>query len=338
MVHEEDFMTEITWHPGKILETSGYFWQTCTLHAAVKLDLFTIIAAGKTTSADIARAAGADQDGLRRLLNALTAMGLLTADDQGYANTRESAAYLVRTAPGYLGDMIMHHHYLVDAWRQLDQSVQTGEPVRIRSSLADDTVREAFHMGMYNNARLTAPRLVKKIDLSGRKRLLDMGGGAGTYAVFFCRQYPELTATVVDLPATRSFAEKVLNEYEMNERIEFIPCDYVNETLPGRYDAIWMSHILHSEDADTCRQMITQAYQVLETGGMTAIHDFILNNDRTGPLFPTLFSLNMLVGTPRGRAYTEKEITDMLTTAGFDQIQRLNYQGPTDSGIITAVK
>ncbi|MFP4040437.1 MAG: methyltransferase [Desulfosudaceae bacterium] len=329
-------MTETTWHPGKILETSGYYWQTCALHAAVNLDLFTIIGDDQATAPEIALAAGTDQDATARLLNALTAMGLLSVKDRAYANTKESAAYLVRSAPGYLGYMIRHHHFLVDAWRQLDQSVQTGQPVKIRSSLSDGSIKEAFLMGMFNNARLMAPRLVKQVDLSDRTRLLDMGGGPGTYAIYFCLQYPELIATVIDLPGSRVFAEKVIREYELDDRIDFRPCDYVTEDLPGTYDAVWMSHILHGENAATCRRMLEKTYQALEPGGLVAIHDFILKNDRTGPLFPALFSLNMLVATPDGRTYTEKEIFEMLDGAGFHDIKRLKYQGPTESGIITA--
>ncbi len=336
-------MTSNDWHPGSILELSGAFWKTCTLHAAVKLDVFTILDGLRLGAEEVAAQAGTGGDATARLLDALSAMGLLTKEDGLYVNTEAASAYLSKSSPQYLGYMILHHHHLVDLWKNLDKSVRTGKPVRgflagYGDEEEDEWEREAFLMGMYNNANLLAPRIVRQVDLTGRRRLLDMGGGPGTYAIWFCRQYPELTAVVFDLPTARPFAEKVIEEAGMSGRIGFAAGNYLDQDLPGGFDVVWMSHILHGESFSDCGNMVQKAYNALEAGGMVAIQEFIMDDDRSGPEFPGLFSLNMLVATDEGRAYTGKEISRMLEKSGFKDIRRLPWEGPTQSGLISAIK
>jgi SAM-dependent methyltransferase len=179
-----------------------------------------------------------------------------------------------------------------------------------------------------------APNIVPLIDLSSKRHLLDLGGGPGTYAIHFCKQYSQLNATVYDLPTTRPFADKTIRQFELTDRIQFAEGNYLNDPIEGRYDAIWLSHILHGEGPDDCRRIIQKAVNVLEPGGMIIIHDFILNNSMDGPLFPALFSLNMLLGTDSGQSYSEDQIIDMLADAGVKDTRRIAVQSPNDSGII----
>jgi len=336
-------MTSNGWHPGSILELSDAFCKACTLHAAVKLDVFTDIDTRRLSAKEVAAQAGTEDDATARLLDALTAMGFLFKEEGLYENTEAASEFLSRSSSQYLGYMILHDHHLVDLWRNLDESVRTGKPVR--GFLAEDGAeeedeeeREAFLMGMYNNANITAPEIMRQVDLKGRKRLLDMGGGPGTYAIWFCRQYPELTAEVFDLPTTRPFAEKVIEEAGMSDRIGFTAGSYLDQDLPVGFDVVWMSHILHGEGFADCAGMIQKAWNALEAGGIVLIQEFIMNNDRSGPEFPALFSLNMLVASDDGRAYTENELIRMLEKSGFKDIRRLPWEGPAQSGIISAIK
>ncbi|MGD2272468.1 MAG: methyltransferase [Desulfobacterales bacterium] len=325
------------WHPGSLLELSGYYWKSCTLHAAVKLDVFTAIGDQRVTSKQIAARLGLDSNSLQRLLNALTAMALLSKTGNAFSNTSAAKSYLSKDSDSYIGHIIMHHHHLVESWTHLDQAVSTGQPVRKRASFSDEERRESFLLGMFNMAMAVAPRLVPRIDLSGRKHLLDLGGGPGTYAIHFCMNNPRLTATVFDLPATRPFAEKTIKNFDLTGRIDFNAGNYLKDPITGRYDVAWMSHILHGEGPDDCREIIKKTAAVLEPGGLIIIHDFILNNSMDGPLFPALFSLNMLLGTPSGQSYSEEQIADMLADVGAKDIRRIPFDSPNDSGIILGV-
>ena len=327
--------------PGKLLAISGSYWQTCALHTAVKLDLFTVIGNDERSSEEVAENLGFDPRATGMMLNALCAMALLEKKGDVYANTPESRAFLSKNSDKYIGYMIMHHHHLVESWSRLDESVRTGRPVRRRSSSGDETSdgirRESFLMGMFNIASGIAPRVAEEIDLSGRSLLLDLGGGPGTYAIHFCKQNKNLKATVLDLPTTRPYAENVISKFGVEDRVTFTDGNYLTDAIDGAYDVVWLSHILHAESPEDCEGIIQKAVSALRPDGMIIIHEFILDNTKDSPLFPALFSLNMLLGTPGGQSYSEQELAAMLEKAGVKRIKRHPFKGPTDSGILIGI-
>lgn len=328
-------MQQSEWNPAELLKMSGSYWETCALHAGVKLQLFAPLAARPQSAAELAAELGVAARGLGMLLDALAAMRLLEKQGEQYTATGFAADFLDHNAPQYLGHIIMHHHHLVDSWRRLDEAVRDGGPVRNRVSHEPTAAeRESFLLGMFNLAMLIAPKVAAQVDLAGCRRLLDLGGGPGTYAIHFCRENPELAATVYDLPTTRPFAEKTIARFSLSDRIRFVPGDYVEQEITGSFDAAWLSHVLHGEGPDTCRQMIRKCAGVLSPGGTLIVHEFILDDDLNGPLFPALFSLNMLLGTDAGQAYSEGQLREMMAAAGLTDIRRIPVDTPNDSGLI----
>jgi len=327
-------MTTREWNPGELLEISGFFWKTCLLQTAVKMDVFTVIGDDRLTAGEISLKLDGAEKGVQRLLNALVAMELLDKKDETYSNTPSGRKLLAKDSPRYLGHIIMHHHHLLESWSNLDQAVKSGKPLTTRSSYSKEEWRESFLMGMFNLAMGMAPLIVPVIDVSDRQHLLDLGGGPGTYAINFCLNNEDLRATVYDLPTTRPFAEKTIRQFKLADRIDFMDGNYLEDPVGGRYDVAWLSHILHGEGSEGCRMIIQKAADALKPGGMIIIHDFILNNSLDGPLFPALFSLNMLVGTQSGQSYSEEQIIEMLAAAGAGDIRRIAIQSPNDSGII----
>ena len=323
------------WNPGRLLQVSGSYWETCTLHAAVKVDLFTLLGDDSLDGEEIAGRPEGDLRGVSMLLNALTVMGLLSRSDGKYTNTPAARSFLSRDSARYLGHMIRHHHHLVESWARLDQAVLSGEPIRERPTFAPEEFLESFLLGMHTLAMQLAPNVVEAVDLSGRNRLLDLGGGPGTYAIHFCLKNPGLTATVFDLPTSQPTAEKTIDGFGLADRVDFQSGTYLADTLPGGYDVAWLSHILHGEGPEGCRVIIDKAVSALQPGGMIVVHEFVLDDRSGGPLFPALFSLNMLLSTASGQAHSEKEIRDMLAGAGVRKIRRLPFRGPNDSGLLT---
>jgi SAM-dependent methyltransferase len=322
------------WNPGKLLGISGNYWSACAIQAGIKLSIFSHISHQSLGGQEIAKKVNGDPRGVSMLLNALTAMDLLTKKDGLYANTPFSSSFLSKESPQYLGFMIMHHHHLMPSWAQLDQAVITGRPIRGRASFEDETVRESYLMAMFNMAMMLAPHLASLIDFSSKKHLLDLGGGPGTYAIHFCLKNPEIKATIYDLKTTRPFAEKTIARFGLTERIAFQEGNYVQEDIRGTFDVAWLSQILHSEGPEEAQRIIRKAVSVLEPGGQILVHEFLLNNTLDGPLNPALFSLNMLLGTAHGQSYSEQQIMDMLAHAGAKEIRRLPLQTPNDSGVI----
>ena len=332
-------METTQWSVKTILETSGYYWKTCTLHTGVKLDMFTRIGKEAKSAQTISGELQGHERGVATLLNALSAMGLLVKEGDQYKNTDESFRLLSKDSPEYIGFIIMHHHHLVDSWNRMSEAVLSGKPCRVRSSHAGEKERESFLMGMFNLASGIAPGLARQIDFSSKTRFLDFGGGPGTYAIHFCLANPQLKATVFDLPTTRGFAQKTIERFNLSGRIDFAEGSYLDDTaLPREYDVAWLSHVLHAEGPAGAEKIIENAARALTPGGQLYIHEFILDDTLASPLHPALFSINMLVGTGEGRSYSQSDISAMMEKHGIADIRRLDFTGPSMSGILYGIK
>ncbi|MDL2268767.1 acetylserotonin O-methyltransferase [Desulfosarcina sp. OttesenSCG-928-A07] len=331
-------MSSEKWSSARILRMSGNYWATCVLHTAVELDLFTRIGQGRVDGPALARQINAPEDGMIRLLDAVVAMGLLNKDRYGYTNTEAASTWLDARSPHYLGFIIQHHHHLMPLWARLPDTLRSGKPGADPDRKRGPKERQAFLMGMFNLAMELAPAIVPAVDLSACKTLLDLGGGPGTYAIEFCRHYPNLTATVMDLSTTRLFAEETIRRMGMADRITFVDGNFLTEEIPGKFDAVWMSHILHGDSPEDCHKIVKKAAGCLNPGGMAVIHEFVLADTLDRPLFPALFSLNMLLMTQGGRSYSESQLAAMLTDAGLYDVGRIPCPESENTGLVKGVK
>lgn len=322
------------WSAGELLRTSSGYWWGCSLQAAVRLGIFTVIDGESLAHSEIAEKIESDERGTEYLLNALTSMGLLHKENGSYSNSPAAFEFLSSNSPKYIGYIILHHHHVLDGWAQLHEAVKTGGPIEKRS-YGEDTERESFLMGMFNLAMGIAPRMAAELDLKGRRKLLDLGGGPGTYAIHFCLANPDLHAVIFDHHTTKPFAAKTVVKFNLTDRIEFAGGDFNSDpVLGGPYDSAWLSHILHSNGPEECQKIIDKTVAQMSPGGIIMIHEFILDNDKKGPEFPALFSLNMLINNKGGRSYSEEELAEMLKKAGVKDIIRHPFRGPNDSSIL----
>ncbi|NNF46310.1 MAG: SAM-dependent methyltransferase [Desulfofustis sp.] len=325
------------WHPGELLSCSSAYWRGCALQSAVRLGVFTELAAGSCSAAELAEKIGSEARATGLLMDGLSAMGLLLKKDDTYQNCSGAERFLVDSSPHYMGHIILHHHHLVDGWAQLDHSVRTGGPVQ-RRSYGAEIERESFIMGMFNLSMQIAPQIAEQVDLGGRARLLDLGGGPGTHAIHFCKNNPGLRALIFDRATTKPFARRTVARFELEERIDFVGGDFKIDPIPGGpYDVAWLSHILHSNTAEECYEIIEKSVAAMEKGGLILVHDFILNNNKDGPEFPALFSLNMLLAGNGGRSYAQEEICDMLRSAGVTELRNHPFRAKNDSSIIYGI-
>ncbi len=323
-------------HPGRLFGMGSAYWEAFALHAAVKLDVFTALVGKELTAPELAAELGCSERGMEPLLNALVAMDLLIKGGKLFRNAPLSETYLDRNKQSYVGHIIMHHHFLVEGWSRLADAVKTGQPVETESG-DEELERESFLMGMFNLAHAIAPSIADSVELADRGHLLDLGGGPGTHAVFFCLAYPNLKATVFDRATTEPFAKEIFRRYGVEKRISFAAGDFHTDPFPEGFDVAWLSQILHSNTPDECRALIEKTAAVLEPGGMMLIHDFFLDEDMTSPLFPAIFSLNMLINN-YGRSYSEDETRVMMAEAGLKDIKRLPFQSANDSSILSGIK
>lgn len=329
------------WTATEILDLANGYWTTFALHAGVRLDVFTVVdnalGGGKDiTVADLAAATRCDERALGMLATALVALGFLGRDGDALSLPGHSRQYLSRNSKDYVGFIISHHSHIAPGWAKLAEAVQTGRPsLEERSSFTEDeTARESFLMGMFNVAMRQAEKIAAALDLSGKTRLIDLGGGPGTYAVYFCRANPALTATIYDRPTSEPIAMKVVRSFGLEDRVDFVGGNFLTEPLPEGYDVAWLSQILHGDSPENAANVVARAGKILKPGGLLIIQEFVLDDDRRGPPHPALFGLNMLVGTEGGQTYTRAELETMLRMAGAASVSRLDVDLPMGCGIL----
>ena len=327
------------WTPDELVRFSGSYWGICALHAAVRLDLFSALRDGPLPADELAARIGCSERGVEPLVAALCGLHLLVMEQGRAALTPFAREHLCRGSDAYLGYILNHHRQLMPGWARLDEAVRTGLPTRSRVAAAEDPEeREGFIMGMYNMASIRADQAVQAVDLSRCRRLLDLGGGPGAYSVRFCQANPGLECVIFDLPTSRPFAENVVSRHGLQKRIRFEGGDFFRDPLPCGFDAVWISHILHGMGDRESAKLVSLALNCLNPGGRILIQEFILDDTRDGPLFSALFGLNMLTGTPTGKAYTTQELTRLLEAAGARHVRRLPMEGKGGSGIVAGEK
>jgi SAM-dependent methyltransferase len=318
------------------MQASGAYWQSCALHSGVELGIFTMLGNESMTAETLAQRLDCVRRGLEILLTALCALDLLLKEGDRYAAAPAACEYLSEQSPEYFGHIVLHHQNLVPAWSRLSEAVRGGRSTRESSHRTEDAAqRENFLLGMFNVACRQAGHIAATLDLRDRTRLLDLGGGPGAYAVHFCLQNPHLLATVYDLPTTRPFAEKIVARHGLTERIQFEEGDFLQDTLTGRYDVVWISQVLHAMGQEGAAVLLEKAARVLTPGGLLLIQEFVLNDGRDGPEHPALFGCNMLVGTESGKVHTEREIFDLLRRCGASDVHRLDLDLPMGCGIVS---
>lgn len=326
------------WNPAKLLETTGSYWQGAALQAAIRLDIFSHLSAAARSASSLAKVLECDTRALAMLLRALTALELLVEEPDGYRCPEPLCKWLNESSSQYLGHIIRHQHHLVESWSHLDQAVRSGQPQRHPSSYAEAELRRDFLLGMHNLSSLLAPQLVPLIPLQNPRTLLDVGGGPGTWSLHFCQQHPELRATVFDLPSSEAiFRENIANS-PVAERLNFVAGDFLQQPLGNGFEVAWLSQVLHGEGPEDAATLVRHAATALTSGGTLLIHEFILNDQNAGPVYPALFSLNMLLGTERGQSYSEAEISAMCQAAGLVNIERIALPEQQKSGVICAHK
>jgi len=325
----------LSWSRERLIQAGSGYWLPATLHAAAELELFDVLRDAALTAAEVAEQCQADPRATAMLLDALAAAELLMKSGQRYVNSTATREHLCRDRDGYLGDILRHHQLLVPSWNRLAEAVRRGQPVRTRAGQEEPARREAFLRGMHNLASALAPQLAASLDLSRCSRMLDLGGGPGTYSVHFCLAHPQLHATLFDLPTTAPVAAENIHRFGLEGRIRFVAGDFTRDALPQGFDLAWLSHILHGESPESAQLVLNRAAAALTSGGRLVVHEFILDDDRAAPLFPALFSLNMLLGSNGGQAYSEGELRSMLDRAGLRNIRRLPLPAPGPSGLLT---
>lgn len=302
--------------------TLGY-WRSQVLFSAVELGIFEALRDGGLSSASIASRCGSSPPYTERLLHACVNLGLLAREGDTFTCTPLASTALLPGAPGYVGDWVGFMGECYRAWGGLEEAIRTGKPVESGveqlSSGAGFTRRLILAMDQYGQG--PGRQLASRIDLSGRVRLLDLGGGAGTYSMLLAERFPELRPVIFDLPPVAEIAREVIAERGFSTRVEVRSGDYLSDDIGDGYDVVLLSNMLHQEDPETCKLLLGKARRALRPGGLLIVNSAVLGPDRAGPEWSVLMSLQLLLFYRGGRVYTGEELVQMLEETGFEAVQ-----------------
>lgn len=297
---------------------------------AIELDLFTAVGDGATADA-VAKGCGTDRRATELLLNALVSLSVVRLAGGRYTNAPAAAQFLVAGSPDDARIAMRHNLSLWNTWSSLTEAVREGHTaLRAEMRARDDDWTVPFIAAMHRGAAVRAPLVVEALGASPIRRMLDVGGGSGAYAIAFAQAHPELSAVVLDLPTVLPIAASHIGAAGLSKRIATRAGDLRADDLGRDFDLVFLSSICHMLGPEGNRDLLARCARALAPGGRVAIQDFILEPDRTAPRQAVLFAINMLVGTEAGSTYTEAEYASWLAAAGLSDVGRIRLKGPAD--------
>ena len=324
----------------EIVDLASAYYGSAVLFAAIDNDVFARVEAGEFASA----AEAALPRGVRLLLDACVAEGLLEKNDGVYSNTAAGRMALVPGGPADLTKAIRYNRDVYPAWGRLADFARTGKPVeRPEIHLGEDPVRtKAFAASMFGRAMGIGRSVVPMVDLEasvegGEIRLLDLAGGPAAYAILLCQENPSLKCVTVDLKAISAEAAGYVERFGLRDRIECRAGDYHTDTYEkGAYDAVTIFGALHQGSPAQIVDILRRAHDALKPGGRLFVLDMMTDATRTAPKFSALFAVNMALTTENGWVFSDEELKGWMREAGFRPGETRAVPPPMPHWLVTA--
>jgi len=295
-----------------------------TLAFCLRIGVFDTLEARPMTTEELAATFGLAPRVYPTLLAFLASQRLIERDPDGrWRNTPTASRFLVRASPWYIGGRALLFDGFYEAIGHLDSALATGRPwppAGQHDMFAGFSPEEQrwFAEGMLANAIHGGEALVRTVDFSGFRHLLDVGGGPGGYTIAILRAHPPLRATIFDLPGVDAIARENVERAGLAERVAFATGSFFEDPLPKGHDVLLLSSILHDWEDDDCQRILAACWEALEPGGLIVVTEPMLADDLTGPDHPSVSGLTMVMLGGRNR--TRTEIAAMLEAAGFGDV------------------
>ena len=299
--------------------------QTEALKAALDLEVFTAIAEGSVTAAAIAKRCGTAERGVRTLCDFLTIHGFLTKDRTGYGLAPDTAVFLNRKSPAYIGGAMefMLNPHSREAYGRMTEAVRLGGTAMGPGSVvAENPDWVIFARAMAPLMRMPAQMMAAELRKGGEaQKVLDIAAGHGIYGITVAKENPDAQVYAADWKNVLEVAKANAEAMGVADRYHLIPGSAFETDFGSGYDLVLVPNFLHHFDVPTCTTLLKKVRAALKPGGRVAILEFMPNDDRVTPPTAAAFSMTMLVNTPSGDAYTYKEIESMAKNAGFAKVE-----------------
>ena len=316
---------------------------TEALKAAIELEVFTAIGEGNATAAQIAQRCQTSEKGMRVLCDFLTIMGMLTKQGDSYALTLDSATFLDKRSPAYIGGAVefMCSPVINDCVRSMTEAVRRGgTAIDNEGTLGPEhPVWVKFARGMAPLMMMPAQMIPKLVDPGAdqKLRILDIAAGHGLFGIAFATNNKQVEITAVDWKAVLEVAKENAQKAGVSDRYHTIEGSAFDVDFGTGYDVILLTNFLHHFDPPTCETLLRKVRAALADGGRAVTLEFVPNEDRVTPPESAGFSMQMLIGTPSGDAYTFSELEKMFANAGFSR-STLHPLPPTFQQVVISEK
>ena len=339
-------MARMELDPSHIMQVGMGFWPSKTVLSAVELQLFTHLGAESMTGEQIGELLGLHPRAIYDFLDTLVALRLLERDGDGsdgrYRNTAETATFLDKRSPGYIGGILeMCNARLYGFWGDLSEALQTGKPQNeikhtgkpmFEELYSDEARLEQFMEAMQGVSLGNFQALAEKFDFSKYETVCDVGGATGQLCTILAGRHPHLRCTSYDLPIVAPIAEKAIAAAGLADRVAAASGDFFADPLP-RADVITMGLILHDWNLDRKMHLISSAYEALPEGGAFIIIENLIDDARRENSFGLMMSLNMLIEFGDAFDFTGSDFAKWCGEAGFRDVEILPLTGPASAGI-----
>jgi hypothetical protein len=304
------------------------YCESAVLWAALDLGLFTRVAEGATALDELAPALGVSPLNAERLVACCLALDLLRRGPDGdLRNAPDAERFLVKGSPAYAGPWMRFTRPDVAGWMNLTELLRSPEPPKRLGMYSDLTVEAArkYHEATASVGRGAGRRFTRQVDLSGRRRLLDLGGGSGAYSIEAALAHPELRAVVFDLPPVAVVCREFLEAAGVADRVEAVGGDFTADPLPTGCDVAVMASNLPIYDEVVIGQVVAKAFAVLEPGGEFHLVGEMLDDDGTGPLDAALWGMQEILYGSGGKAHHRGQVVGYLEAAGFSDVTATDF-------------
>jgi len=327
--------------PALIFDTLNGYQRSQAIKTAVELELFTAIGEGKTTATEIAKRCGASERGTRILCDFLTIVGFLTKQNNKYALTPDSAMFLDKRSPAYMGtvtDFILSD-YITDNFDRLTETVRNGVGGNDSALEPNHPMWVKFARAMVPMMALPSQLMAQLIDPTKDKKLrvLDIAAGHGMFGIAFAKHNPQTEITAVDWPAVLEVAKENAAKAGVSDRYHTNPGSAFDVDYGTGFDVVLLTNFLHHYDQATCEKLLRKVHSALAEGGRAVALEFVPNDDRITPPQAASFAMQMLAGTPSGDAYTFAQLRDMAANAGFARSE-MHELPPTIERVVISYK
>ncbi len=326
--------------PSSIIRLSTAYWESQTLLTANRLRVFDVMADGARTADEVATELHLDPRGTALFLRACVGLGYLEEAAGRFQNTPVAATFLVSRSPAFMGNVIRYSDQLYGAWGQLEGSLRAGKPaLPAETYLGDDPARtRGFVMAMHERALGIARVLVNVLDLQGRRSMLDVGGGPGTYSVLLTERFPGLRSEVLELPGVAAVARELVASAGASDRVVLRDGDYHTSDFGSGKDVVLMSGMFHRESEATCRGLIERASACLEPGGLLVVSDVFTDEGGALPTFAAMFGLNMMLTAPDGGVHADADVMRWMGDCGFRDMRMVPLPPPMPHRVVMGLK